>query len=340
MVFGLVFLAVASIGTAFFLLWLFLTKTRHAIRQELEAITSRVNSHLDQTARLAQQTGEGTVKVMSDVYTKLGNLEKSSHEIFELGHEISKLQDALRAPKARGSLGELLLADLLGQMIPKDRFQLQYAFRNGTRVDAAIFVGDHVVPIDAKFPLDNFQRLVALESTEDRKRARKEFVRDVKRHIDAISERYISPEEGTLDFALMYVPAENIYYEVIASSDDSETNALSNYSLERRVIPVSPNSFYAYLQVILLGLRGLRMDQEAREIAESLAKMQSDFKRIAEEFGILGSHLNHAKGAYERVQRGVDQFQTKLSLVDQVKLVTLDDNKSLSSIGASKEDDS
>src|SRR3989338_11574882 len=188
-----------------------------------------------------------------------------------------------------------------------------------------------MVPVDAKFPLDNFQRILAAQTPEERKKVRREFIRDVKKHVDVISERYISPEEGTLDFALMYIPAENVYYEVIASDDESESYTLSSYALERRVIPVSPNSFYAYLQVILLGLRGLRMDHAAREIAESLMKMQSDFKRVLEEFSILGSHLNHAKGAYEKVQRGVDQFQVKLASVDQIKL-PIEEKESLRSV--------
>ncbi|MBI4372704.1 MAG: DNA recombination protein RmuC [Candidatus Omnitrophica bacterium] len=301
-------------------LWLLLAKTTRAIQSELAAMTARVGSHLEQTARFTQQTGEGAVKAISDVYSRLGYLEESSRKIFEVGQEIGKLQDVLRAPKARGNFGELMLADMLGQIIPRDHFQLQYAFRNGTRVDAAIFVGNHMVPIDAKFPLENFQRIIATQAPEERKRARKEFIRDVKKHVDVISERYISPEEGTLDFALMYVPAENVYYEVIASDDESESYTLSSYALSRRVIPVSPNSFYAYLQVILFGLRGLRMDHAAREIAESLMKMQSDFKKIGEDFGVLGTHLNHAKGAFEKVQRGVDQFQVKINLVDQMKM--------------------
>lgn len=312
-------LAVLLFGTIF-CLWIMLTRITQSIRNELAQVTSRVGIHLEQTARLAQQAGDGTVKVMNDVYSRLGVLEESSRKIYEVGNEIGKLQQVLRSPKARGGFGELMLVDLLGQMIPKDHFQLQYAFRNGSRVDAVIFVGSHLVPIDAKFPLENFQRLVAVQTPEEKRRARKEFARDVKRHVDAISERYISPEEGTLDFALMYIPAENIYYEVIASDDEAETGSLSSYALEQHVIPVSPNSFYAYLQVILLGLRGLRMDQAAREIAESLTKMQSDFRKIVEDFGVLGTHLNHTKGTYEKVQRGVDQFQLKLTLVDQVKL--------------------
>src|SRR3989338_807267 len=255
---------------------------------------------------------------MADVYQKLAVLEESSVKIFEVGKEIGKLQDVLRAPKARGGFGELMLADILNQMIPRDHFQLQYQFRNGTRVDAVIFVGDHLVPVDAKFPLENFQRLVADKTPEEKRRAGKEFGRDVKRHVDAISERYILPEEGTFDFALMYIPAENVYYEVIASEPDTGEPALSTYALDHYVVPVSANSFYAYLQVILIGLRGLKVDQAAREITESLKKMQADFRRIAEDFETLGTHLNHAKGSHERVQRGMDQFGGKLALVDQM----------------------
>ena len=316
----LAILILGSIAVLAYLLRVFLKKTQDSIRRELAAVTERVGTHLEQTARLAQQSGEGAVKAISDVYTRLGNLEEQSRKIFEVGEEIGKLQDVLRAPKARGGFGELMLADVLGQIIPRDHFQLQYGFRNGTRVDAVIFVGTHLVPIDAKFPLENFQRILSARTSDEKKKARKEFTRDVKKHVDAISERYISPEEGTFDFALMYVPAENVYYEVIASDEDPEAFVLSSYSLEHHVIPVSPNSFYAYLQVILMGLKGLRMDQAAREIAESLTKMQSDFKRIGDDFGTLGKHLTNAKGTYEKVQRGIDQFQTKLALVDQIKL--------------------
>ena len=309
--------------------WVILVQGSGTLRKELSLMTERVNLHLEQTARLSQQAGEGTVKAMSDVYMRLGVLEESSVKIFEVGKEIGKLQDVLRAPKARGGFGELMLADILNQMIPRDHFQLQYQFRNGTRVDAVIFVGDHLVPVDAKFPLENFQRLVADKTPEEKRRAGKEFGRDVKRHVDAISERYILPEEGTFDFALMYIPAENVYYEVIASEPDTGEPALSTYALDHYVVPVSPNSFYAYLQVILIGLRGLKVDQAAREITESLKKMQADFRRIAEDFETLGTHLNHAKGSHERVQRGMDQFGGKLALVDQIIPVGSEKSESL-----------
>lgn len=302
-----------------FLMWRLFSKTVHLLREEMGQITSKVGIHLEQTARLSQQAGEGTVKAISDVYKRLGSLEESSNKIYEIGKEIGKLQDVLRAPKARGNFGELMLGDLLSQVFPHDRFQMQYPFKNGARVDAVIFVSNYIVPIDSKFPLENFQRLVLAQTPDEKKRYKREFNRDVRKHIDTISERYIVQDEGTFDFALMYIPAENVYYEVIASEEDPEDQSLSAYALECRVIPVSPNSFYAYLQVILLGLRGMRLDQAAREISETLSKMQNDFKRISDEYSLLGAHLNHARGTYDKLQKGVSEFQLKLGLVDQIK---------------------
>ncbi len=319
MIFLLTFVILSSLGGTIFFVWFLLSKNVQLLREEMATITAKVGVHLEQTARLSQQAGEGTVKAIGDVYKRLGTLEESSNKIYEVGREIGKLQDVLRAPKARGNFGELMLADLLSQVIPQDRFQLQYPFKNGARVDAVIFVGNYLVSIDSKFPLENFQRLLLAQTGEEKKKIKREFARDVKKHIDSISERYIVQDEGTFDFALMYIPAENVYYEVIASDEDIESYSLSSYALDRRVIPVSPNSFYAYLQVILLGLRGLRLDHAAREISETLSKMKNDFKRISDDFDLLGTHLNHTRGTYEKVQKGVDQFQLKLSLVDQIK---------------------
>ena len=313
------FAALILLLATFVYLWFFLLKTQTSIRKELAEVTNQVGAHLAQTAKLTQQAGEGSVNMLNHMYQRLGHLEESSRKIYEIGSEIGKLQDILRAPKSRGGFGELMLANILAEMIPQGHFSLQHAFRNGVRIDAVIFVGNYIVPIDAKFPRDNFEKLLAAQTPEEKKKSKREFSRDVKRHIDAIAERYISPEEGTLDFALMYIPAENVYYEVIAGNEENDSQNLSAYATSRHVIPVSPNSFYAYLQVILMGLKGLRVDQAAREIVESLVKMQSDFKRIADDLGVLGTHLNHAKGAHEKVQRGADQFQLKLNSVDQTK---------------------
>ena len=230
MIFFLTILILLCFGGAIFVIWHFFSKTVHLLKEEMGQISAKVGTHLEQTARLSQQAGEGTVKAISDVYKRLGTLEESSHKIYEIGQEIGKLQDVLRAPKARGNFGELMLADLLSQVIPHDRFQLQYPFRNGSRVDAVIFVGNYLVSIDSKFPLENFQRLILAQSPDERKKNKREFSRDVKRHIDAISERYIVQDEGTFDFALMYIPAENVYYEVIATDEEDRKSTRLNSS--------------------------------------------------------------------------------------------------------------
>ncbi len=312
-VFGV--LIVIAIGSIFY----FLLKSTSSIQKELSLVTSRVNQYLAETARLNQESGAGTVKAIGDVYTRLGSLEESAHKIYRIGEEIGKLQELLKAPKARGGFGEWMLQDLLEQMIPKDHFRLQYQFRGGARVDAALLVGEYVVPVDAKFPLENFERYRTSALPDEKKKMRREFARDIKKHVDAISERYIIPEEGTLDFALMYIPAEGVYYEMITRDETSDEVDLYQYSIERRVIPVSPNSFYAYLQVILMGLRGLRVDREARQIARSLEQMRGDFGKIVEDLEVLGSHLNRAQGGHERVRRGTERFDAKLGLLDFAK---------------------
>jgi DNA anti-recombination protein RmuC len=156
-------------------------------------------------------------------------------------------------------------------------------------VDAVIRLQAGLVPVDAKFPLENFQRLVKAETPEEKKVLRRAFITDVKKHIEAIATKYIRTDEGTFDFALMYVPAENVYYETIIKDDElGADGALFAHALARRVIPVSPNSFYAYLQTILLGLKGLRVEESAREIINHLARLNQEFDRFSESFRLVG----------------------------------------------------
>ena len=174
--------------------------------------------------------------------------------------DLARLEQALRPPKARGGFGELLLGNLLRDRLPPDAYELQYTFPGGERVDAVIRV-DRLVPVDAKFPLDNFQRALEAESDDERALAEKAFARDLKGHIETIAAKYVRPEEGTYDFALMYLPSEAVYYELVCG----KTGALYSHALERRVFPVSPTTLVAYLQVISLGLRVCRSSSMPRK---------------------------------------------------------------------------
>src|SRR6266511_4084421 len=197
---------------------------------------------------------------------RLENASKQTNAIHkqlaEQAKGLGQLQQLLRPPKARGGFGELLLGNLLADRLPPQAYSLQYGFRTGERVDAVIHVDKQLAPIDAKFPLDNFERLVDAEDAAARELAEKAFARDVKIHIDAISSKYIRPDEGTFDFAFMYLPSEAIYYELACG----KTGALLQYAHERRVVPVSPTTFPAYLQMIVLGLKGLESEQHAHEV--------------------------------------------------------------------------
>jgi DNA recombination protein RmuC len=179
-------------------------------------------------------------------------------------------------------------------------------------VDAAIRIGERIVPIDAKFPLENFRRMLGEADEAQRRQHRKAFGRDVKARVDEIAKKYILPDEGTYDFALMYVPAENVYYEIAVRPEDSGEEPIAAYALSRRVVPVSPNSIFAYLQVIVLGLKGLRIEANARRIQEDLARLGGDVAKLRQPLATLGRHLGNAQKQYDDAQRELDKLETKL----------------------------
>ncbi len=289
-----------------------------ASNQQLAGLTTQVNQQLEALNRTMQhntgQIGErldAANRMARDVSASLGELSKSSQQIFEVGKDIASLQDILRAPKLRGIIGELFLGDLLKQVIPGNH-ELQYRFRSGETVDAVVKLAERMVPIDAKFPLEDFRRLIAATDDDERRKMRRGFVTAVKKHIDAIADKYILPDENTFDFALMYIPAENVYYETIIKGESGE-NAITDYAIERKVIPVSPNSLYAYLQAIVLGLRGFRIEERAEEILKHLGRLQQEYQKFYQEFEVLGTHLTHARNKYDDAARRLDKFEGKLT---------------------------
>jgi DNA recombination protein RmuC len=250
---------------------------------------------------------------ISRIDEEVGRLSQIATNIREVGEDISSLQDILRPPKVRGGFGEMLLERLLEQILPQENYRLQHRFRSGEAVDAAIDLERALVPVDAKFPLESFARMSAAESEEERGKLRREFVRAVKGHIDSVA-KYIRPDEGTFDFALMYVPAENVYYEIIVKGEGESDGGLQEYALGRRVVPVSPNSFYAYLMAIVLGLQGLKVEREAQQILGHLGRLRGDFGRFRDEFGVLGRHLTNARNKYDELDRRVVRFGDRLAL--------------------------
>lgn len=292
-----------------------------AVSQGLHQMGIQVNQRLQESALLIQQAHQSigerldrAATVVGEVQGSLGKLDEATRRMLEVGQDIASLQQILRPPQLRGGFGETLLEQLLSQILPADAFEFQHAFRSGERVDAVIRLGSRLVPVDAKFPLENFRRMLDEPDEEKRRQLKRAFARDVKARVDEIAKKYILPDEGTLDFALMYIPAENVYYEVVVK--DETEDSVRAYAYERRVIPVSPNSFYAYLQTILLGLKGLRIEQNAREIMALLGRLQVDLKKFRERFDLAGRHLTDAKNRFDEAAGALARFEAKLDTVE------------------------
>ena len=286
------------------------------LRQALQQIGQHMGQSLDTTRQRVDQQLQGATTAMQHVHQQLVSLEGRSQQIFEVGKDIAGLQDLLKAPKLRGSLGEYLLGDLLGQVLPPSRFALQYGFKGAQTVDAVIRLEAGLVPVDAKFPLENFKRLVE-GSEADQKTARRAFLRDVKIHIEAIASKYIRTDEGTFDFALMYIPAENVYYEIILRDEDpGDDKSLLTHALKHKVIPVSPGSFYAYLQTVLLGLKGLEVEKGAREIMNQLSRLNREFARFEDDFRLVGSHMDNAVKKYGEAEKRLGRIESRMEQMD------------------------
>jgi len=297
------------------------------IYRQTGAKIDALNAQLIEAKTLQGQTTESFGQIQSS----LGRLTEASRHMEEVGKNIAGLSDILRAPKLRGGIGELLLGDLLSQILSPEHYKLQYSFSSGDRVDAVIVLKVGMVPVDAKFPLESFQRMIASSEAEEHKKNKREFTRAVKGHIDNISQKYILPDEGTFDFALMYIPAENVYYETIIKDEGlGGERSLLSYALEKRVIPVSPNSFYAYLQALALGLKGLQIEKKAQEIMQYLARIKGDFDRFKDEYETLGGHIERARKKYDDASKSLDRFGDKLiSGRDPSRLLSPRDFKAL-----------
>jgi len=270
------------------------------ITHVLQTNTKHLNDRLDNAAR-----------VIVDVQKNIG-------EMSEIGRSMKQLQDFLRSPKLRGNIGEQVLRELLKEMLPQKSFFLQYAFKSGTIVDAAIKTEAGIISIDSKFPMENFTKMMSAHD-EEKKIIEKAFISDVKKHIDTIGDKYIQTLEGTIDYALMYIPSESVYYEIINNP------ILFDYAAKKRVLPVSPMTFYAYLRTILMGLEGQRINNQAREILSSLLAIQKEYEKIGETLDTLGRHITNSYNMYSQVQAGFTKLGNKIENTKRIEIVEIEE---------------
>ncbi|HVE80820.1 MAG TPA: DNA recombination protein RmuC [Candidatus Dormibacteraeota bacterium] len=278
-----------------------------------------VNSKLgglknDTALGLIKQDFQGMHERLDKAATVFGGLQQELGRMQELGRSMRDIQDALKSPKLRGNIGEQMMAEMLSQQIPKGNFKLQHAFRSGEKVDAVIKTRNGLIPIDSKFPAENFLKYVQSKDEAEKKRLHKDFVADVKKHIQAISTKYIQPAEGTVDFAFMYVPGENVFYHIISQTD------LYEFGATQRVILVSPQSFYHYLGTVLLSLEGELIEQKAKEVMSYLKGIQGDARKFDTELTLVSKHLTNAKNAADSAVNSYAKLSGKIDSANQLSL--------------------
>ena len=268
--------------------------------QRLENSTASVDNKLTKNMDMFNTRLDNAAQVISKVQKNIG-------EFSEIGRSMRELQEFLRSPKLRGNIGEQVLKDLLAQHFPPSTYSLQHSFKNGEKVDAIIKTSQGLLPIDSKFPLENFRKYIAAKSDLDREQLKKEFMGDVKKHIADISRKYVLVSEGTVDYALMYIPSESVYYEIINNSQ------LYDFAGTKQVLPVSPLSFYAYMKAILMSFEGQKIETKAKEILELLNAMKKDYQKTEESLAVLSKHVTNAYNQTDQVRKNVGMLGQKLS---------------------------
>lgn len=272
-----------------------LTDSDRHISSTLQKSYQELNRRLDQATQ-----------AMTDLKTETGKFS-------EIGRSMKDLQQLLKSPKLRGGLGETILGELLSQMLPKQAYSLQYRFSNGSIVDAVILTQAGSIPIDAKFPFENFSQMIQATSSSQRASSSKLFERDVKKHIQDISSKYIQPQQATVDFALMYIPTEAIYYEIVTNHP-----SLADFAQLKRVLPVSPSTFYAFLRTILMSMEGQKIAAEAQKIIRGLREIQAITNQFGEKLSIHQKHVTHA---YSSIRTLEDDFRQLSQTIHTTQLV-------------------
>ncbi|MGD0573681.1 MAG: DNA recombination protein RmuC [Sedimentisphaerales bacterium] len=298
-----------------------------SLQQQLDSILKSADSTRS-TIQDSLQKGQSTLTqglqsstdTLSKLNNQIGQLMTASTQMQKVGDDVKRLQEILASPKLRGGLGEWSLENLLAQILPQGSYQLQYSFRSGKTVDALVNLRDYSVPVDAKFPRENFELILKAETEKERTESRKKFINDIKGYVDDITDKYIKPAEGTVDFAFMYLPAENVYYETVIRYPDDDKEKIFNileYAHSKKVFPVSPNLLYVYLMTVVMGLHGLQIEKQAAEIRQNLKTLNTSFADFTGTWDVLGKHLRNAYSQYDEGHKKLDRFGMELNNIQE-----------------------
>lgn len=295
-----------------------LGQVMQTVLQQLGQVTSSLQEGLANSGQLVSQAQTTVATELRNSQEVLGRVGKQLGEIQQAGRDLSQatqtLQSVLGGAKTRGSLGEVALEAILADALPRSAYETQYRFSTGAIVDAIIRTGEKVISIDSKFPLETYRRMA--DSGEE---ARREFFQAVRKHAESVAEKYILQNEGTLDVALMFVPSEGVYYELLMTSD-AKLGRLDDHCRSKGVLPVSPNTLHAYLSAILMGLKGMQVAENAKHLLAGLAGLQSQLDSFAKVYDTLGNHIRHAQQCYDEADRKLDRTRGNLEQMAQGNL--------------------
>lgn len=308
------------------------TESRKETQVKLELINDRLAKGLQQSSNTIQKQFSDSAKMIKDITEELSKVKETNKQVLGFSEQLQSLENILKNPKQRGILGEYFLETMLGHVLQPNQYQMQYSFENGEVVDAVVFFQDKIVPIDAKFSLEKYNLIMEEKDSNQREKLEKEFKNDIKIRIDETS-KYIRPSENTTDFAIMFIPAEGIYYNLLiykVGSLNVNTNDLIEYAFKKRVMIVSPTSFFAYLQTVLQGLKALKMEQSIYEIVKKVGELGrhlEGYETYLQKMGNnLGTTVNMYNSAYKEFKK-IDKDVYKITLTEaggKVEPVLLD----------------
>jgi len=282
------------------------TQSLLLLQEQLKEIRETLDHKMGESTKVIQEQFNQSVKIIKDVTTQLTKLDETNKQVINFADQLRALQDILKNPKQRGVLGEYYLKTVLENVLPPGTFQMQYQFKDGTIVDAVVFVKDKIIPIDSKFSLENYNRILESKDEEEKRRFEEAFKQDLKTRIDETS-KYIKPEEGTMEFAFMFIPAEAVFYDLLINkigAIKSNTRDLVQYAAgEKKVMIVSPTTFLAYLQTVLQGLKALKIEESAKEIRKRVEELGKHLLSYENYMKKLGDHLGTTVNMYNNAYR-------------------------------------
>ncbi len=311
-----------------------LSSQNSELRQELDRKLSETNrtaqEQFGQTTRIVQNITSQSARLIADVTEKLTKLDETNRQVVNFSAQLQSLQDILKNPKQRGVLGEYFLEETLRNVLPPNSYQMQYAFKDGTIVDAVVLVKDKIIPVDAKFSLENYEKLLNTNDPETRKRLEQQFKQDLKNRIDETA-KYVKPEERTMEFAFMFIPSEAIYYDLLVNSVGTvkvNTRDLIEYAFrDKKVIIVSPTSFLAYLQTVLQGLKAMQIEEKAQEIKINIEKLgrhllsyEEFLKKLGLSLSTTVNHYNNASLEFKKVDKDIMKITEGKSKIEVLKI--------------------